>query len=93
MTEKSEHPRCFAVLDKVFPMGKDGLRHTPESCMVCVYKVECLRTAMGKPEALKIREEMVDRAYGSGVIGFFERWSKKKEISRRQQNNKREQRG
>ena len=78
-----EYPHCFAVLDKVFPMGENGLRQTPEYCMVCVYKVECLRTAMGKPDGLQVKEEIIDRAYRSGVIGFFERWSKKKDFHRR----------
>ena len=78
-----QYPHCFAVLEDVFPMGKDGLRHTPERCMVCVYKIECLRAAMKKPDGLKVKEEVVDRAYSSGVMGFFERWSKKKDIHRR----------
>jgi len=29
------------------------------------------------------REEVVDRAYNSGTIGFLERWSKKKILKRR----------
>jgi hypothetical protein len=78
-----EYPHCFAVLDKVFPMGENGLRQTPERCMVCIYKVECLRTAMGKSDGFKVKEEMIDRAYSSGIIGFFERWSKKKDLQRR----------
>jgi hypothetical protein len=32
---------------------------------------------------LKVREEFVDRAYESGMIGFLDRWSKKKDLSRR----------
>jgi hypothetical protein len=83
-----EYPHCFAVLDKVFPMGENGLRQTPERCMVCIYKVECLRTAMGKSDGFKVKEEMIDRAYSSGIIGFFERWSKKKDLQRRGLENK-----
>jgi hypothetical protein len=78
-----EYPHCYAVLDKVFPMGNNGLRQTPERCMVCLYKVECLRAAMGKSDGFKVKEEMIDRAYSSGIIGFFERWSKKKDLQRR----------
>ncbi len=85
---KMEYPHCFANLDKVFPMGKNGLRQTPESCMVCIYKVECLRAAMGNSDGFKVREEIIDRAYSSGIIGFFERWSKKKDIQRRISENK-----
>ena len=80
---KKQYPHCYAVLEEVFPMGKDGLRHTPERCLVCVYKIECLRSAMKKPDGLKVKEEAVDRAYSSGVMSFFERWSKKKDIHRR----------
>ena len=78
-----EYPNCYAILDKVFPMGENGLRQTPERCMVCLYKVECLRTAMGKSDGYKVKEEMIDRAYSSGIIGFFERWSQKKDLQRR----------
>jgi hypothetical protein len=79
-----EHPDCFAVLDMVFPMGENGLRETPERCMPCLYKVECLRSAMKKSDGFKVKEEMIDRAYSSGIIGFFERWSKKKDLQRQE---------
>ncbi len=79
----NEHPYCFGKLDIVFPMGKDGLRHTPETCFVCFYKTECLRTAMKHHDGLKVREECVDRAYNSGIMSFFERWSRKKELHRK----------
>lgn len=81
-TEK-KYPSCFSVLEVVFPEGEDGLRKSPESCLMCVRKTECLRAAMRKTGGLKVREEFVDRAYESGVIGFFERWSKKKRIHRK----------
>lgn len=77
-----EHPYCFSQLDKVFPLGDDGLRHTPESCMPCLYKTECLRAAMQKSEGLKVHAEKLERAYASGAIGFLERWSKKKALHR-----------
>lgn len=83
-----EYPHCFAVLEKVFPMGENGLRQTPERCMVCLYKVECLRKAMADSGGFKVKEEMVDRAYSSGIMGFFERWSKKKDLQRRILENK-----
>jgi hypothetical protein len=38
---------------------------------------------MKKSDGLKVREEVVDRAYESGMIGFLGRWSKKKELNRR----------
>ncbi len=80
---KKSPPECFGDLDTVFPLGKDGLRNSPEPCLACPYKVECLRSAVQGRDGLKVREEQIDRAYESGMIGFFERWSKKKAIDRR----------
>ena len=80
---QKEYPYCFGKLTIVFPMGKDGLRETPESCFPCIYRTECLKAAMGKSGGLKIKEEYVDRAYEAGMIGFFTRWSKKKELKRK----------
>ena len=34
-------------------------------------------------DGLKVREEQIDRAYSSGMIGFLERWSRKKAIDRK----------
>jgi hypothetical protein len=34
-------------------------------------------------DGLKVKEEQIDRAYQSGMIGFLERWSKKKAIDRK----------
>ena len=84
MTQKKKQvPNCFAKLDIVFPMGKDGLRNTPTTCLACHHKTECLRRAIQSRDGLKVREEQVDRAYSSGMIGFLERWSRKKAIDRR----------
>ncbi len=83
--EKGERPACFGDLDRVFPMGDEGLRVTPESCMICCrYKTECLRTAMQTGQkGIAAQEEHVDRAYDSGMIGFFTRWSRKKQLARK----------
>jgi hypothetical protein len=88
MSREKEYPYCFGKLENVFPMGQDGLRHTPESCMVCLYKTECLRRAVRASGGLKLKEEQVDRAYSSGTISFFERWSKKKELHRQSKERK-----
>ena len=88
MSREKEYPYCFGKLEKVFPMGDDGLRHPPESCMVCLYKTECLRRAVQASGGLKIKEEQVDRAYAAGIMGFFERWSRKKDLHRRMENKK-----
>lgn len=89
MTEnRGKHPYCFAKLEVVFPEGEDGLRSTPESCLPCYYKTGCLREAMKGKEGLKVKEEMVDRAYNSGMIGFFKRWSDKKDFHRKRHEKK-----
>ena len=83
MTDKNpQQPLCFGDIDTVFPMGPDGLRCTPDACMACEHKTECLRTAMEQPGGIEVREEMVDRAYASGRIGFLKRWSKRKAFDR-----------
>jgi len=76
-------PYCFGKLDEVFPLGEDGLRHTPESCMVCLYKTRCLRSAMEGAEGLAVREEKLERAHEAGMIGFFDRWSRKKALHKK----------
>ncbi|HDL08461.1 MAG TPA: hypothetical protein ENG35_06965 [Desulfobacteraceae bacterium] len=82
MNSSKKYPSCFGVLESVFPREKNGLRNTPESCFACLHKTACLKTSLGGPDGLKIKEEIVERSYKSGRIGFFERWSRKKEISR-----------
>ena len=85
---KPEYPYCFGKLNTVFPLGDDGLRHTPESCMVCRYKTECLREALKNSDGIQVREEKLDRAYNAGMVGFLERWSRKKELHRQKQQRK-----
>jgi hypothetical protein len=78
-----KYPNCFGELEKVFPKTKDGLRSTPEACLECLHKTACLRSAMEGAGGVKVREEIVDRAYDSGMMSFVERWSKKKELKRK----------
>jgi hypothetical protein len=85
---RQKFPPCFGDLESVFPVGEAGLRQTPGSCMVCVYKTECLRKAMAEKGGITVREEMVDRAYESGMVGFFERWSRKKALAAKKQSKK-----
>lgn len=82
MTHK-ERPYCYGKLECVFPLGPSGLRETPESCMICHCKTECLRTAVQGEAGTQVREEKIDRAYAAGLMGFFERWSRKKALQRR----------
>ncbi len=83
------HLSCFGDLKLVFPMGADGLRHTPESCMACPDKTGCLQAAMESTGGLKVREEKLNRAYESGMVGFLERWSRKKGfwLNKKKKNN------
>jgi hypothetical protein len=37
---------------------------------------------MACTKGLHVREEMIDRAYHGGLIGFLQRWSQKKSIDR-----------
>ena len=86
MTNKckdKKYPKCFGELETVFPKTKDGLRNTPDACLECSHKTACLRSAMRGTGGVKVREEIVDRAYDSGMMSFFERWSKKKELKRK----------
>lgn len=85
MSGTKKRPDCFADLETVFPRRSDGLRVTPVTCLQCVHKTGCLRTAMQRKKGLAVREEMLDRAYRSGVVGFLNRWSQKKTIHRLKQ--------
>ena len=82
-TTVRERPPCFGDLDTVFPESEDGLRCSPEPCLACEHKTACLRLAMQGKTGLKIQEANLDRAHDAGMVGFLERWSKKKEIHRR----------
>ena len=82
VTDQEKRPLCYARLETVFPIGKDGLRHSPEKCMACPHKTPCLRGALSEdPAADEVHEERVDRAYESGSISFFSRWSRKKRLA------------
>lgn len=78
-----ETPYCFGKLENVFPMSDDGLRHSPESCTVCLYKTRCLRAAIQTKDGIKVKQEALDRAYSSGSVSFLTRWSRKKTLQRK----------
>jgi hypothetical protein len=85
---ENKPPDCFGKLEIVFPLGDDGLRHTPAPCFECPHKTECLRTGLKGKAGLIVHEEHVDRSYDSGMIRFVERWSKKKAIDRQKNSGK-----
>ncbi len=82
----SRRPECFALLSRVFPQGPDGLRSSPEDCFACPEKTACLREALSGENGLRFTEERMERASAAGLLGFFERWSRKKSLSRRRAN-------
>ncbi len=83
MNQNIMQPDCFGKLDAVFPMTENGLRCSPQPCLSCDLKTDCLKTAMDGEEGLKAREELAGRFYEAGVFGFFKRWSDKKEFHRK----------
>ncbi|MBC2705933.1 MAG: hypothetical protein KAJ25_00875 [Desulfobacula sp.] len=84
MNKDNEKRECFGVLEKVFPMTDKGLRQTPDDCFYhCSVKTKCLQQAMATKEGGKVEEEIIERGTQSGVINFFERWSRKKQTHRK----------
>jgi len=77
-------PECFGKLSKVFPMGKKGLRETPEDCFFhCPVKTRCLKQAIATKDGVKVEEEIIERSTKAGAMNFFERWSRKKQVHKR----------
>ena len=73
---------CFGILDRVFPMGKEGLREIVPVCFECPEKKECLQAALKTDDGYKLREAALSRQPVGGMIGRLRRWSEKKELSR-----------
>ncbi|PIE62365.1 MAG: hypothetical protein CSA25_05500 [Desulfobacter postgatei] len=84
MNSKDDVSHCFGDLEKVFPMGPNGLRETPEQCFYhCPVKTRCLQQAMATKDGIQVEEEVIERSTKAGAISFFERWSRKKQAHRR----------
>lgn len=80
--DSNKKPTCFGELDTVFPMGDDGLRVSPDTCILgCEYKTECLRSALEGNKGDSVENELLDRKYEAGKVGFLERWAKKKTLN------------
>ena len=73
---------CFGILDKVFPVGENGLREIVHECFNCPDRTQCLRAALFTEEGLKMKDEILDRAAAGGMIGRVKLWSQKKNLSR-----------
>ncbi len=88
MNSEDEIKECFGNLEKVFPMTDQGLRQTPDDCFYyCPVKTKCLQRAMATKDGIQVEEEIIDRGVSAGVITFFERWSRKKQIHRKSKNH------
>ena len=79
MTEPQKN--CFGDLDKVFPMGKEGLREVPPNCFDCHDKKSCLQKALTTIKGLDIKSELLERNPSTGVVGWLKRWSEKKALT------------
>jgi hypothetical protein len=80
---------CFGILKSVFPLGESGLREVPSLCQGCLERVLCLKAAMMTQEGLEMREKFLERSERAGMIGRVERWSRKKELNRLMNEEKR----
>lgn len=74
---------CFGILDKVFPMGKEGLREIVPACFDCLDRKGCLQSALKTEQGLVFKGEIIDRVPARGLVGRLKRWSEKKDLSRR----------
>ena len=78
-------PACFGDMEKVFPLGADGLREVPPDCWDCGQRVDCLKASVSSPGARQdMGEEMARREQDmtGGFSGFLRRWSRLKSQSR-----------
>jgi len=76
---------CYGRLDKVFPLGPDGLRHSPEECLACPDKVDCLKTALASPQGAVVERGGVGPAQGLGrLVKGLGRWSRLKAARQRE---------
>jgi hypothetical protein len=73
---------CFGILDKVFPMGREGLREIVPACFDCPDRKACLQAALQTEEGFELRSQALDRSSAGGLVGKVRRWSEKKELSR-----------
>ena len=80
-----EKRECFGKLERVFPMGSEGLREVVPECLPCSRRVECLRQALKTEEGLALRLEALDRDAPRGFRGRLRRWSERKALNRQVQ--------
>ncbi|MBN1277773.1 MAG: hypothetical protein JXA35_09820 [Deltaproteobacteria bacterium] len=74
---------CFGILNRVFPVGKEGFRESGTDCSICDDKKECMQKALKTEDGLQFRAEILDRIPARGFIQRIKRWSDRKDLSRR----------
>lgn len=85
---KEPPKKCYGVLDKIFPVGKDGLREIVSECFNCPYRKSCLEAALKTREGLLLKKQLLDRAPAAGLWGKIRTWSERKHLSRLIKNRK-----
>jgi hypothetical protein len=86
--EAFDKPSCFGDLDRVFPMGQDGLRAVPDDCFLCNLRVLCLKTALDSPKGLEIKEEKIIQSDDLTIVKRLRLWSLKKSAERERSSKK-----
>jgi hypothetical protein len=76
-------PDCYGRLEKVFPVGEEGLRQVPPGCLECQLRVDCMKKALGGLEGLEFQAERVEGSAEPGIIKRAKLWSLRKEIERK----------
>jgi hypothetical protein len=79
---------CYGILDKVFPMGDEGLREIVPRCFDCPEKRECLQAALETEQGIAMRRALLERTPPQGLMGRLKRWSERKALSREMEHRK-----
>ena len=86
MVERNGGPDCFGLLEIVFPLGPDDLRHVNSDCLGCKKVKACLKAASESQAGVEMRAsrfEAMKRGSGQGLKGFLDRWSELKTMRSR----------
>lgn len=84
-----ERKECYGILERVFPVGEEGLRQVPEACFECTDRVSCLKEAIQTREGVEMRTRLLERAEEGGILSKIQRWSERKHLSRQIREGKR----
>jgi hypothetical protein len=76
------HKSCFGDLNRVFPLGGEGLREVVPDCFACPELKRCLQRALETEAGLALKMEALDRVPATGLASRIKRWSERKTIQR-----------